>query len=41
MSSEDPDNPALCIPYIAYRQNLFWKNRELSRKINILMMLLR
>lgn len=25
MSSGDPDNRALCIPYIAYRQNLFWK----------------
>lgn len=29
MSSEDPDNPALCIPYIVYRQNLFWKKQRI------------
>ncbi|MGD7070472.1 glycosyltransferase [Acetobacter sp. AAB5] len=29
MSSEDPDNQALCIPYIAYRQNLFWKKQKI------------
>lgn len=29
MSSEDPDNPALCIPHIAYQQNLFWKKQRI------------
>lgn len=29
MSSEDPDNRTLCIPYIAYRQNVFWKKQRI------------
>lgn len=29
MSSEDPNNRALRIPYIAYRQSLFWKKQRI------------